>query len=951
MIELNPDLLTTGQQAVADFIARADSDTLQELAAQAPWHEQLPRAFALSPFLADTAQRDPASFISLMQSGLLHRTIEEHEWAQELAVQLQQDGAELHRELRLFRRRHMCRIVWRDFLRLADTNETIVDTSLLAETCIRAALQSVNHSLRERFGDPVGRESGDIQELVVIAMGKLGARELNISSDIDLIFAFPEAGNTNGDRKQLTNEQYFIKVGQALIAALDQITPEGFVFRVDMRLRPYGDSGALAHNFSALEEYYQDQGRDWERYAMVKGRPITGTPAAVKELETLLRPFVYRRYIDFGVIESLRSMKQMITAEVRRRQLQNNVKLGRGGIREVEFIAQSFQLIRGGRDLSLQQRSLYQVLQQCVELGCLPDDTVAELWRAYCFLRDSEHAIQGYRDQQSQALPEDPQHRLAMANSMGFPHWDDYKLALQKHRDVVARCFDNVIAPTDDDNDDADLSDHDLWGDDIQHTALEALGYSNSENVIDALTTLRENPKVITLQTQGKERLDKFMPHLIRACVAFTDPEKALLATLPLVEAVLRRSAYLALLNENPRALNELVRLCGASPWIAEQMAKHPVLLDEFLDINHLYHDNDKAALQNSLRQQMLRVPLTDLEAQMDGLRYFKAAGVLRVAASEIAGRLPLKKVSDRLTWLAEVILEHVLTVAWHDLTAKYGEPDRDSEDTGLAIIGYGKLGGIELGHGSDLDLVMIFDATRQGVTNGKRQVDNVVFYTRLGQRMIHIMETRMAMGKLYDIDMRLRPSGESGMLASTIDAFAQYQQESAWTWEHQALVRARVVAGDRHVAHQFNRIRETVLCQQRERDQLAKDVIAMREKMRDHLLGSDASDWFDLKQGVGGMVDIEFMVQYAVLAYACEYPELAYWSDNVRILEVMAKLGFITQEQSHQLTEAYLSYRSSGHLCALQQEKIRVPIAEFHSQRNLVTKQWAAFFEGANTP
>ncbi len=926
MIELNPRLLADGQRAVAAFTERANDATLNQLITQSPWDEQLPRAFALSPFLADTATRDAQGFIALMQSGLLHRSMDEAEWAQELNEKLAHEDADLHRELRLFRRKHMCRIVWRDFLRLADTTETIVDTSLLAETCISIALEHVERSLRPRFGQPIGRESGEVQQLVVIAMGKLGARELNISSDIDLIFTFPEAGNTNGERKQLTNEQYFIKVGQALIAALDQTTADGFVFRVDMRLRPYGDSGALVHNFSAFEEYYQDQGRDWERYAMIKGNPITGTSAAKQELRTLLRPFVYRRYIDFGIIESLRSMKQMITAEVRRRQLQNDVKLGRGGIREIEFIAQSFQLVRGGRDLSLQRRSLRKVLEQCVELG-----------------------IQGYRDQQSQALPEDEQHRAAMATSMGFANWDDYLDALQAHRAVVIECFDNVIAPLDDEDDGDGINDYNLWGEQIQSAALASLGYQDTKAVIDALTELQATPKVATLQVQGKERLDQFMPLFLRTCAELDKSEQAFFATLPLVEEVLRRSAYLALLNENPRALYELVHLCGASPWIAEQMAKHPVLLDEFLDINNLYGDSNKADLQNSLRQQMLRVPLNDLEAQMDGLRYFKAAGVLRVAASEISGRLPLKKVSDRLTWLAEVILEHVLAIAWTDLTAKYGEPARDSEGTGIAIIGYGKLGGIELGHGSDLDLVMIFDAKSQGVTDGKRQVDNVVFYTRLGQRMIHIMETRMALGNLYEIDMRLRPSGESGMLVSTVDAFDTYQQESAWTWEHQALVRARFVAGDVTVAKKFNAIRERILCQQRNTAELAQNVVNMRKKMRNHLLpkGGDAAKWFDLKQGIGGMVDIEFMVQYAVLNYAHQYPELAYWSDNVRILEVMAKLGLLSDEQSEQLTEAYLRYRTSGHLCALQHKKSRVPDTEFQQERALVTSQWQQFFDG----
>lgn len=951
MMTLNAELTEAANTAIAQLLDRADDNTrteLESLLTQTPWCDELPRAFALSPFLADTARRHPADWLALMISGLLHRSITEQEWRSTLNARLRADGADINTELRRFRRLHMSRIVWRDFLRLADTVETTRDTSLLAEACINEAAAILHEGLVTRFGEPIGRDSGEPQQLVVIAMGKLGARELNISSDIDLIFTFPEAGNTNGERRQLTNEQFFIKLGQALIAALDQTTAEGFVFRVDMRLRPYGDSGALAHNFTALEEYYQEQGRDWERYAMIKGRPITGNPAACEELETLLRPFVYRRYIDFGVIESLRSMKQMITAEVRRRNLQNDVKLGRGGIREIEFIAQCFQLIRGGRDLALQQRSLNIVLRECAKLGCLPQSATEELWSAYTFLRDSEHAIQGYRDAQSQALPEDDTQRSAMAISMGFNNWEAYTDVLNQHRTRVIQHFDELIAPIEESDNDA-LDDLDLWGEGLQISALAALGFTDTDTLSSALSKLHNSPKVLTLQTQGRERLNSFMPQFLRACAQCQHSDQAAMSTLPLIEGILRRSAYLALLNENPRALEELVRLCGSSPWIADQMARHPVLLDELLDTGSLYADVDKTELQNSLRQQMLRVPPEDLEAQMDGLRYFKAAGVLRVAASEIAGRIPLKKVSDKLSWLAEVILEHVLTLAWTDMVSKYGEPARASKDTGLAIIGYGKLGGIELGHGSDLDLVMLFDAKKQGVTNGKRSIDNVVFYTRLGQRIIHIMETRMSLGKLYDIDMRLRPSGESGMLVSTVEAFDSYQHESAWTWEHQALVRARFVAGDPAVAEKVNAIRQAVLCQPRDHSALAQDVVNMRQKMRNHLLDTSksANGWFDLKQGVGGMVDIEFMVQYAVLAFSAQHEKLAHWSDNVRILETLAELGLLTEAQSEHLTEAYLAYRTAGHLCALQHEKLRVSNDRFVQERELVTQHWQDLFDG----
>lgn len=910
-----------------------------------PQPAQLDHMLACSPFVADLLQRDPEPLLALLGSGELQRSLAVDEAEQQLASELQQAEAELLPVLRRFRTRHMLRIVWRDFCRLAPTLETTRDTSLLAEASIRCALAHCEAELAPRFGRPRGRHSGEVQELVVLAMGKLGARELNVSSDIDLIFTYPEAGETDGD-KSISNEQYFTKLGQAIIRALDALTAEGFVFRVDMRLRPYGDSGALVHNFSALEDYYQEQGRDWERYALIKARAVTGGTDRVAELERMLRPFVYRRYVDFGVIDSLRGMKQMISSEVRRRGLESDVKLGHGGIREVEFIAQCFQLIRGGRDLGLQQRELLPVLAECAELGCLPRSAVDELCAAYLFLRDSEHAIQGYRDQQSQALPQEPEHQAAMARVMGFADWSSYLEMLDAHRQRVAAHFRDLIAEPEE-NPQEEVDDLPLWGEDLAAGSLEALGYCDPEASVAPLLALRDSKRVLALQVQGRERLEEFMPQLLRACAEAADPDLALARVLPLVTAVLRRSAYLALLLENPAALDELVTLCAASPWIAQLMADHPVLLDELLDRASLYTAPDKALLQDELRQQVARLPLDDLEAQMEALRYFKASHTLRVAASELTGRLSLMKVSDKLTWLAEVILEQVLAVAWHNLTARYGEPAREGGGTGFAVFGYGKLGGIELSYSSDLDLVFLYDSQAKGVTAGPRSIDNSVFYTRLGQRMIHILETRMALGQLYEVDMRLRPSGDSGMLVASTSGFAGYQRDSAWTWEHQALVRARLVAGDAAVGEAVYRVREEILRRDRDTAGLAREVVRMRRRMREHLLPADAAakGEFHLKQGVGGIVDIEFMVQYAVLAWSHRVPALAHWSDNIRILETLGREGLFEQHECESLTEAYLAFRSAAHQLALQQQPDIVPAGEYREQRAAVTAKWEQLF------
>ncbi|MDB4542692.1 bifunctional [glutamate--ammonia ligase]-adenylyl-L-tyrosine phosphorylase/[glutamate--ammonia-ligase] adenylyltransferase [bacterium] len=945
--ELLVDEAGNAWQRILERAGEALAGQLQEALANSDAARQLPRVLACSPFVADLCRRRPELLLDLLQTAQLQESLAESAFREELQRQLRGDDSELAVVLRRYRQRHMLRIVWRDFTRLADTLETVRDTSLLAEACIAEALDYSQAALEQRFGVPMGRDSGEPQRLIVLAMGKLGARELNVSSDIDLIFAFPEAGETDSDSRPISNDEFFTKVGQAVINALDQVTAEGFVFRVDMRLRPYGESGALVHNFAALEEYYQDQGRDWERYALIKARPVTGDPRWADELMTALRPFVFRRYVDFGVIESLRGMKQMITNEVRRRGLQNNVKLGHGGIREVEFIAQCFQLIRGGRDLGLQQRELLQVLQECVELGCLPPEVAAELRTAYLFLRDSEHAIQGYQDKQTQDLPQEELQRLAMATVMGFAHWDDYLQALDGHRGLVAGHFNDLIAAPEEESEGLDEVELPLWGESLCAASLSELGYRAVPESLQSLQDLQQSSRVMTLQAEGRERLEQFMPQLLRGCAEVDDPDLALQRLLPLVVAVVRRSAYLALLLENPPALRELVVLCGASPWIAEQMAKHPVLLDELLDRASLYTAPDKGLLQDELRQQVARLVTDDLEAQMDALRYFKASHVLRVAASELSGRLPVMQVSDKLTWIAEVILEQVLAVAWADLTKKYGEPARPSDGYGFAVFAYGKLGGIELGYSSDLDLVFVCDAVEQGVTNGERSIDNAVFYTRLGQRIIHIMETRMALGQLYEVDMRLRPSGESGMLVSTIRGFRSYQQETAWTWEHQALVRARFVAGDPVVAVQVQTVRSEILSQPRDEAALALEVQKMRDKMRKHLLPEEPLEdgEFHLKQGRGGIVDIEFMVQYAVLAWSHRVPELARWSDNVRILETLGREGLFEQQECDALTGAYLAYRSAAHQLSLQQQPGIVAADSFGDSRAAVIAKWQQLF------
>lgn len=907
------------------------------------------RLVLASDYAATVARRRPALWEALVASGDLQRPRERDEIMALVArVSGEADEAAFMRELRLLRQQEMLRWIYRDVNGLAPVQELVHELSHFADACIAVARDWASAQLLPLHGEPVGEESGEVQPLCVIGMGKLGAHELNLSSDIDLIFTYPEAGETRGPAV-LSNQEFFVRLGQRLIRLLDTVTEEGFVFRVDMRLRPWGDGASLASSFAGMETYYEQHGREWERYALIKARFCVGDAREENALMQSLRPFVFRRYIDFGVFESLRDMKAMIESEVRRKGMDSNIKLGKGGIREVEFIAQAFQLIRGGVDKRLQQRELLRVLPLLEETGLLPGSVVGELTEAYLFLRYVEHRLQALHDQQTQSLPGGALERERLAVSLGFPDWLAFMRELDAHRERVESQFRNVVVAREESPEKAAASAMTaLWS--ATEEELPALFQSQgfvAASSAPRLLELRNGRAVRAMQRVSRERLDKLMPLLLQQCVATAQPDVALERCLPLLESVLRRSAYMMLLMENPAALERLVRLCAASPWIAEELARYPVLLDELLNAQTLFAPPQKQEIAAELRQVLARLPEDDLEAQMDALRIFQKGQVLRVAASDITGTLPLMKVSDYLTWLAEAVLEDVLWLAWRHLVARHGAPTgRDGQpcNPGFLVVGYGKLGGIELGYGSDLDLVFIHDSPEGGETDGERPLDNASFYARLGQKIIAFITTLTAAGKLYDVDMRLRPSGNSGLLVSSLAAFRRYQEEQAWTWEHQALVRARVVAGDPELVAGFEEERQRVLGRVRAREQLRQDVVEMRDKMRAHL-SSEApgkgGGGFDLKHDRGGIVDIEFMVQYAVLAWAHEHPELTRYPDNVRILEGLANLGLLPADAAAGLRDAYLQYRARGHRLALSQQEARVSDDEFQPERALVVHWW----------
>ncbi|MNF56340.1 Glutamate-ammonia-ligase adenylyltransferase [compost metagenome] len=714
-----------------------------------------------------------------------------------------------------------------------------------------------------------------------------------------------------------------------------------------MRLRPFGEAGPLAISFAAMEDYYQHHGRNWERYAMVKARVLGAQCEQAQALTELLRPFVFRRYIDFGVIDGLRQMKAMIAAEVRRKGLEGNIKLGSGGIREVEFIAQALQLIRGGREPALRVRHLPEALAAIAQSGALEETRCQRLLEAYRFLRRVENILQEIGDQQTQTLPTEQRDRLRLITAMGLDDWQAFMARLDEemaavHQEFVAVVGEEKEAP-------AHLEQLwlDLWRTELDAGELEQLltaqGVEDPAPLCAALLRFKEEYRRRQVGPQGRIALDWLMPELLRLVVASQAPARLFERVCTLLTRIFTRSAYLQLLAENPAALRQLVRLCDESNLVSEQLARYPILLDELLDPQHLYHPTPLDQYKPQLRQFLLRIPEEDVEQQMEALRQFKQVQLLRIVAADIAGALPLMKVSDHLTWLAEAITEEVVNQAWAQMSERYGVPPEValSGQRGFAVVAYGKLGGIELGYGSDLDLVFLHGGDPNRYTDGPKSIDSRQFYLRLAQRILHLFSTRTPSGILYEIDMRLRPSGDAGLLVSSLAAYEQYQLNDAWTWEHQALVRARPIYGDDAIQAEFGRVRRAVLAKERDLPTLAREVREMRHKMRDHLLKAGEGE-FDLKQSPGGMVDIEFIAQYLVLAHANGEPDaLTRWSDNVRIFDECVLAGVLSLEQAEGLKQAYLEIRNLGHRLNLSEISRKVGDDQLLPERGHVLAVW----------
>jgi [glutamine synthetase] adenylyltransferase / [glutamine synthetase]-adenylyl-L-tyrosine phosphorylase len=913
--------------------------------------DSLTRVIAASDFVAAACVQDSSLLCDLLASPDLRQPRSQVELpsAPDFDVQAQDEPAFMQ-ALRRWRRREMVRIAWRDLAGWATLEETLLETSRFGDAAIECAYRYAMRSLVERYGEPRGPD-GAPQPLVVIGMGKLGGGELNFSSDIDLVYLFPEHGDTDGARP-IANEEFFTRVGQSLSRLLATPTVDGFVFRVDMRLRPFGESGPLVASFASFEDYLLRHGRDWERYAWIKARAITAREKYAEVHAAAVRPFVYRRYLDFGVFQSLRDMKALIEREVERRELADNVKVGPGGIREIEFVVQALQLLRGGQDRRLQTPSLLAVIPLLDGGRLLPEGAVRDLRSAYEFLRRLENRLQMLEDRQAHRLPADDLARERIALAMGAPDWPGFMTELDLHRTRVTERFRAaVLSPAMADTSAPVAIDLGrLWEGQAEAAALtdsmRAAGFAAAaEEVARLLLELRNSSLVRRLDEVGRKRLQVLLPSLLADVAASGDALPVLRRVLRVVEAIGARSAYFSLLHESAPARRRLVMLCGHGDFLATQIASHPLLLDELIDERVLSELPDRHGLSADLALRMESARDDDPERQVEALCRFQRAAMFRVAVADLTGRLALMRVSDRLTDIAELIVDQAMQLAWQQMTAQYGTPrcgeGASARAVRLAAVGYGKLGGLELGYSSDLDLVFLHDsAGGHEETDGPRPIDNQLFFVRFAQRAVHLLTMHSSAGRLYEVDVRLRPSGKGGLLITNVQAFAEYQRQEAWTWEHQALLHARAVAGSAELRGEFERIRLDTLMHHVRRDTLREEVRGMRERMRRELSKSKESQ-LDIKQDAGGIADIEFLAQYWALRWAKEHPPVVTFSDTIRQLESVASANLVPQEDVDRLTHAYRRYRARLHHLALEGRPAILPADEFRIEREAVTRIW----------
>lgn len=889
-----------------------------------------------SRYFTRWTQADPAREALVAQSA--KQPMDRAFFEQRLAADTG-NGLALNAAMRRLRNLVVCTLIARDLGGQADLAEVVGTMTEFADFAVQTHLADLMREQTALYGMPIGDESGREQEMIVLGMGKLGGGELNVSSDIDLIFVYPEDGDTQaGDgQKSLSNHEFFIRLGKKLIAAISEITEDGFTFRVDMALRPNGNSGPLAASLNMVEEYLIVQGREWERYAWTKARALTGQPEDIAQLEAISRPFIFRRYLDFGSIDALRSMHGQIRAEVKRQEAlhpdrSNNVKLGRGGIREIEFTSQVFQQIRGGRDPELRDRSTRATLHTLAAKALLEPDVVAQLLDAYTFLRNLEHRLQYLEDAQTHTLPVNPDDLLTVANMMGMEDTATLLQTLESYRRIVAHQFDAIFndkqAGEEEDNK-ATLSDSD--GPEAIADVLKLVNFPEADitEAAKRIHLIWQSPRMNNLPEQSRNRLTTVINAALPLVAALNyDELPALARLLDFLEAIARRAAYLALLTEYPHALKRLVRMIGASGWAATYLTQHPILLDELLDDRNLKAASDWAAFADDCQRQLDTAP-GDTERQMDILRELHHAQLFRLLAQDLEGDLTVEKLADELSALADILVDATIKAVWQTITQRHREVPL------FTVIAYGKLGGKELGYVSDLDVVFLYDDDDQ---------EAPALYAKLAQRFITWMTSHTPAGTLFDIDIALRPDGASGLLVSPFSTFERYQLNSAWIWEHQALTRARFCAGDAAIGARFEALRERVLRQPRDMTKLKDEVLSMRKRMRD--AHPNRTTMFDLKHDAGGMIDIEFMVQYLVLRHAPDHPQLTGDIGNIALLRLAGELGLVDTALAAEAAGAYRLFRKLQHQIRLQgSERAHIETVRVEHQRDCVIKLWEQTF------
>jgi len=921
------------------LLESAESENQAKLPELAAKESALPLVWCASDFIASWCIRQPQSFTEMLKTGRLTRVISVPEWRayQAELVDSSVDEKTLDIELRAFRQRCMVQIAWRDIAGLAEVEETITALSRLAEVCLQVALSQHQKWLAERAGTP-RNEAGDESQIICLGLGKLGGGELNFSSDIDLIFAYSDSGQTDGS-KVMDNQAFFTRLVQKVVGSLDRVDAGGFVFRTDLRLRPNGESGPVVLSFAAMEHYYQTHGRDWERYALIKARVVAGVESAGKQLTDLLRPFVYRKYLDYSAFDSIREMKHLIERQLGEEGVEDDVKLGRGGIREIEFLVQNFQLIRGGREQCFRTQSLYKASEVMIEQGLMEKQNVERMIAAYRFLRTTEHRLQMVADRQTQILPSDETERCRLAVSMGFADWAAYLSALDRHRDFVQGVFNDALTDPVDVETDSDLDTLSaIWRQETRGeqavSELQNIGIERAEECLKLLQQFYGGKLYQAYASVERQRLDRLMPLVLKEIIGSRQGFRTVSAFISIVEAIGRRSVYLSLLIENPIALQQLLKLCSASPWISRHIGRHPVVLDELIQPLESAFAQDKAELDAALKVRLAEVEPGDEEAQLNALREFYHARVLRIAAADVSGKFDTERIHLSLTHLAELLLQHVLKDAMRIVEKKQGKAPGE-----IGIIAYGKFAGSELGYHSDLDIVVCFEPAADASATAAEY-----YFSRVGQKLVHLISARTQAGVLFELDMRLRPSGRSGTLVTSLKGFAEYQNNNAWVWEHQALVRAKMVVGSAAMQKKFEAIRRTILTKQRSTVDLAGEIVDMRNRMRE--ANSESNETlFDLKLDRGGIVDIEFLLQYLVLSSASNHPEVLVPRSTNALIAAAANAGLIPEEDAVFLCKTYIEYLRSALHCKLMDQPVRIAQDEMQAERQRVKQIWQSTF------